>query len=62
MGARPLKRVIQQKIENPLASRILGGDYGDGDTIHVTVDPARRDFKFEHGAKVVEGELVDQHA
>jgi ATP-dependent Clp protease ATP-binding subunit ClpB len=62
MGARPLKRVIQQKIENPLATKILGGEYGDGDTIHVTVDHAKQGFKFEKGAKVVEGELVGERA
>ena len=32
-GARPLKRAIQQLIENPLAQRILEGDFGPGDTI-----------------------------
>src|SRR5690606_38812876 len=37
-GARPLKRAIQQRIENPLAQRILGGDYGPGDVIQVSVD------------------------
>jgi ATP-dependent Clp protease ATP-binding subunit ClpB len=36
-GARPLKRVIQQQIENPLAQKILGGQFGSGDRIHVTV-------------------------
>ena len=35
-GARPLKRTIQQRIENPLAGRILAGEFGAGD--HVTVD------------------------
>jgi ATP-dependent Clp protease ATP-binding subunit ClpB len=35
-GARPLKRAIQQQLENPLAQRILGGDFGPGDTIRVT--------------------------
>ncbi len=34
-GARPLKRAIQQEIENPLAKEILGGKFGAGDTIHV---------------------------
>jgi ATP-dependent Clp protease ATP-binding subunit ClpB len=34
-GARPLKRAIQQQLENPLASRILGGEFASGDTIHV---------------------------
>ncbi|MGD1916136.1 MAG: ATP-dependent Clp protease ATP-binding subunit [Phycisphaerales bacterium] len=36
-GARPLKRTIQQRIENPLASRILAGEFGAGDTILVEV-------------------------
>ncbi|MCZ6500245.1 MAG: ATP-dependent chaperone ClpB [Gammaproteobacteria bacterium] len=34
-GARPLKRVIQQQLENPLAQRILAGDFGPGTTIKV---------------------------
>jgi ATP-dependent Clp protease ATP-binding subunit ClpB len=34
-GARPLKRAIQHVIENPLANRILAGEYADGDTIRV---------------------------
>jgi ATP-dependent Clp protease ATP-binding subunit ClpB len=34
-GARPLKRAIQQQLENPLAQRILRGDFGPGDTIQV---------------------------
>ena len=37
-GARPLKRAIQQQLENPLAQRILRGDFGPGDTIRVTVE------------------------
>jgi len=36
-GARPLKRAIQQEIENPLAKEILGGKYAAGDTIKVGV-------------------------
>jgi ATP-dependent Clp protease ATP-binding subunit ClpB len=39
-GARPLKRLIQQVIENPLAKRILSGDFEPGDTITVDVDGA----------------------
>ncbi len=35
-GARPLKRAIQQQLENPLAQRILAGEFGPGDTIEVT--------------------------
>ena len=34
-GARPLKRAIQQRLENPLASRILSGEFGAGDLVRV---------------------------
>ena len=34
-GARPLKRVIQQQLENPLAQRILKGEFLPGDHIDV---------------------------
>jgi len=34
-GARPLKRAIQQRLENPLARRILAGDFLPGETVEV---------------------------
>jgi ATP-dependent Clp protease ATP-binding subunit ClpB len=37
-GARPLKRAIQQRLENPLAEAILRGDFGAGDTVDVQVE------------------------
>ncbi|MEQ9393771.1 ATP-dependent chaperone ClpB [Haliea sp.] len=37
-GARPLKRAIQHELENPLANRILSGEFGPGDTILVDVE------------------------
>jgi len=37
-GARPLKRTIQQRIENPLATELLAGKFADGDTIEVDAD------------------------
>jgi ATP-dependent Clp protease ATP-binding subunit ClpB len=37
-GARPLKRVIQRRIQNPVALAILGGDYGEGDRVRVERD------------------------
>jgi ATP-dependent Clp protease ATP-binding subunit ClpB len=37
-GARPLKRAIQQRIENPLAQAILGGDVAPGDKVSVDVE------------------------
>jgi ATP-dependent Clp protease ATP-binding subunit ClpB len=37
-GARPLKRAIQQRIENPLAQRLLKGEFVGGATIHITLE------------------------
>jgi ATP-dependent Clp protease ATP-binding subunit ClpB len=34
-GARPLKRALQRLVENPLALRLLEGEFGEGDTIRV---------------------------
>jgi ATP-dependent Clp protease ATP-binding subunit ClpB len=36
-GARPLKRAIQRLLENPLALRLLEGDFAEGDTVQVDV-------------------------
>ncbi|ARJ69161.1 ATP-dependent chaperone ClpB [Paracoccus contaminans] len=38
-GARPLKRVIQRSLQNPLAEMMLGGDVLDGQTVRVTAGP-----------------------
>ena len=46
-GARPLKRVIQQRIENPLAQQILNGQFAPGDTIRVDADKSSGNFTFE---------------
>ena len=37
-GARPLKRVMQNEIHNPLAQMMLSGEFGDGDNINITLD------------------------
>ena len=39
MGARPLRRVIQQKVEDPLSDRLLSGEFADGAFIQVDVSP-----------------------
>jgi ATP-dependent Clp protease ATP-binding subunit ClpB len=36
-GARPLKRALQRLVENPLALRLLEGDFAEGDTVRVDV-------------------------
>jgi ATP-dependent Clp protease ATP-binding subunit ClpB len=40
-GARPLKRVIQRNVQDPLAQAILAGEVKDGDTVRVTVSGGR---------------------
>ena len=44
-GARPLKRAIQQQVENPLAQEILSGEFGEGDRIRVLVEDGRILFR-----------------
>jgi len=44
-GARPLKRVIQQQLENPLAKQILQGEFQPGDTIAVDAANGRLAFR-----------------
>jgi len=44
-GARPLKRVIRHRIENPIATRLLAEEFSPGDTI--TVDYSEQSFTFE---------------
>ncbi|MCP5414473.1 MAG: ATP-dependent chaperone ClpB [Chromatiaceae bacterium] len=64
-GARPLKRAIQQQLENPLAQEILAGVFGPGDVIHVNA--TSEGLTFSRGSNVdtddqgavIEGELVD---
>jgi ATP-dependent Clp protease ATP-binding subunit ClpB len=43
-GARPLKRAIQQQIENPLSKLILSGEFGVKDTIAIDVEAGRLVF------------------
>jgi ATP-dependent Clp protease ATP-binding subunit ClpB len=44
-GARPLKRAIQRLVENPLALRLLEGEFSDGDTVRV--DAQNGELAFE---------------
>ncbi|GAB4193340.1 MAG: ATP-dependent chaperone ClpB [Wenzhouxiangellaceae bacterium] len=44
-GARPLKRAIQQELENPLAQRILAGEFGPEDTVRVTLAGDHLEFR-----------------
>lgn len=46
-GARPLKRIIQQKLENPLAESLLTGRFKPGDTILVSLEEGKLQFECE---------------
>jgi ATP-dependent Clp protease ATP-binding subunit ClpB len=46
-GARPLRRTIQRRIQDPLALRLLEGEYADGDTVVVDWDGAEYTFRRE---------------
>ena len=37
-GARPLRRTVQRRVENPLSKRILAGEFGEGDTVLVDIE------------------------
>jgi ATP-dependent Clp protease ATP-binding subunit ClpB len=52
-GARPLKRSIQRELQDPLALRLLNGDFRPGETILVSHHGEALDF-----APLVEGEVV----
>ncbi|MFT5604814.1 MAG: ATP-dependent Clp protease ATP-binding subunit ClpB, partial [Paracoccaceae bacterium] len=52
-GARPLKRAIQQLIENPLAQDILSGKFSAGDTIRGEIDGERLGFSVMASADMV---------
>ncbi|MEI8197752.1 MAG: AAA family ATPase, partial [Phycisphaerae bacterium] len=45
-GARPLKRMIQQELENPLATHLLAGEFDEGDTVQIGTD-RHGQFTFE---------------
>ncbi|TIN68606.1 MAG: hypothetical protein E5Y29_24245, partial [Mesorhizobium sp.] len=44
-GARPLKRVMQKELQDPLAEKILLGDILDGSTVKVTAGSDRLNFR-----------------
>ena len=56
-GARPLKRAIQQRIENPLSKALLEGQFPPKSTINVSVDPIKDPgvFQFNAGPEAVAG-------
>ncbi len=61
-GARPLKRVIQRELQDPLALRLLAGDFRPGDAIRVERGPDGLDFTaIAYSEAVQEGSQVTRH-
>lgn len=50
-GARPLKRVIQREVQNPLAMKILAGEFKEGETVVIDID-SRGEIIFKKKSKV----------
>ncbi len=50
-GARPLRRAIQRYVENPLSSKILSGEFKDGDRVYISVDGSSLSFSTGKKAK-----------
>ncbi|HEX2997492.1 MAG TPA: AAA family ATPase, partial [Anaerolineales bacterium] len=55
-GARPLKRAIQRELQDPLAFKILSGEFDEGETIRIDRGPAGLTFSVTE--PVMEGEVV----
>ncbi|MBN2566347.1 MAG: ATP-dependent chaperone ClpB [Candidatus Eisenbacteria bacterium] len=51
-GARPLKRALQREVQNPLAVRILEGEFKEGDTVLVDVKDGKTVFSVKSRAEV----------
>ncbi len=50
-GARPLRRAIEKQIQNPLALKVLEGEFKEGDTIEVDIDPTTGELGFKKAGK-----------
>jgi ATP-dependent Clp protease ATP-binding subunit ClpB len=46
-GARPMRRAIQRLIQDPLALKLLNGDFAEGDTIEVDADQVTSELRFQ---------------
>ncbi len=51
-GARPLRRAIQKFLENPLAKRLLRGDFRFGDVVLVDLDEEKQELTFERKSEL----------
>lgn len=60
MGARPMARLIQDKIKEPLAEEILFGKLADGGRVKVSVKDSKISFEYSDAKKTTEENLTDQ--
>ncbi len=51
-GARPLRRAIERYLENPLSTKLLQGDFKDGDTITIGHNKDGLTFNTKSGKKI----------
>ncbi|MBK5102051.1 MAG: hypothetical protein JJE15_13830, partial [Desulfobacteraceae bacterium] len=58
MGARPLKRVIQQQIEDNLSDALLSGEFNDGDNI--IVDVVDGEIELQHSTEDLSAEPEEE--
>jgi len=47
LGARPIKRALQKYVESPLSVSLLSGEYAEGDTVIVDLDPEKKEIYFK---------------
>jgi ATP-dependent Clp protease ATP-binding subunit ClpB len=47
-GARPLKRTIQREVQDPMAIKVVSGEIGEGDTVHISRGEDGLNFETEH--------------
>jgi len=59
-GARPLRRLIQTSIENPIALLIIGKSFASGDVILIDYDPDKNEFKFTQSDKTMKDEKKEK--
>jgi ATP-dependent Clp protease ATP-binding subunit ClpB len=57
-GARPLKRVIQQELQNPLATEILKGAFPEGSTVRIDYDGSEFEFALAGSARTEKPQLA----
>ena len=61
-GARPMRRAIQRLIQDPLALKLLSGDFQEGDTIEADADPLSNELRFQKMAQAPGGDTLEAGA